>query len=438
MLPLYTGDAANAGSPGAKRSQRRWLAQILGDEHVRGPVTEASSPQAALSHRIRILTGPTECYQSVLPLSAVNHNDLDAGTSPKRSQKKWLAQLLEGEAYDMPAPEQEAPQTWVPATLTVLQLRRCLRELGLDDNGRCKESLLTRLSAHLVQHPEGQRLCEYVTGIRRTGDCVLVCISGALTGQSFCLQPGPGAWSIGRGKRNTLCCVGDDSVSTRHAEVVFDSESGHFKVKDLGSTNGTLLHHYRSFKLTPGRLHVLTIGDVIKFGGSMFKLCARLDKTPVEALVQQELSRAEAALQKRNELAEKMEAFFAANPTMGELVDTNQTHGRSRHEKMKSALAQMDQNVPFGIDYWLDRSGDLMERALDAVETHDWSVEADRTLTQLHDMLVEARRKLGDQELVTLLPAGWLEAVEHVIEEVTVARERGEASSEPALDEHPL
>lgn len=66
-----------------------------------------------------------------------------------------------------------------------------------------------------------------------------------------------GKTSIGRSEDN-LICVNDPSVSSHHAEIVFDGEL--FHLHDLGSTNGTFVN---GEQVTDA---VLNLGDEVRFG----------------------------------------------------------------------------------------------------------------------------------------------------------------------------
>ncbi len=93
--------------------------------------------------------------------------------------------------------------------------------------------------------------------------------SGALA--TFGIQAGPAAGSevlihspvvrIGRAAQNDVV-VEDDSVSTTHAVLEFDSAG--WRLTDLGSTNGTFVEGVR---LAPEVATPLPYGSTVRFGG---------------------------------------------------------------------------------------------------------------------------------------------------------------------------
>jgi hypothetical protein len=73
--------------------------------------------------------------------------------------------------------------------------------------------------------------------------------------------------SLGRTTDNDLV-VSDDTVSSQHALLRQDLESGQVSLIDLGSSNGTLVN---DLQLEPMRPVLLKDGDLIAFGDATFK-----------------------------------------------------------------------------------------------------------------------------------------------------------------------
>ena len=78
-------------------------------------------------------------------------------------------------------------------------------------------------------------------------------------------------WTIGRTEENDLCLAGDDEASSSHAQLSFERKQ--FKLLDLDSTNGTFATNGlgSTFRLKKKKNHILKVGHLITFGGSMFK-----------------------------------------------------------------------------------------------------------------------------------------------------------------------
>ncbi|MDA7978482.1 MAG: EAL domain-containing protein [Pirellulales bacterium] len=83
-------------------------------------------------------------------------------------------------------------------------------------------------------------------------------------------------FSVGRHQENDLC-INNQSVSGKHAEFVFSG--GEIYVRDLGSTNGTLLNGHMLRTLTK-----LRDGDILHFGGAMFTLQCRMGRVPSQTV----------------------------------------------------------------------------------------------------------------------------------------------------------
>src|SRR5207248_5970461 len=66
--------------------------------------------------------------------------------------------------------------------------------------------------------------------------------------------------TIGR-QAGTYLLIDHPSVSRRHAEIAY--ANGQYVLRDLGSSNGTLVNDTR---LTPDSAHILKSGDSIRFG----------------------------------------------------------------------------------------------------------------------------------------------------------------------------
>jgi pSer/pThr/pTyr-binding forkhead associated (FHA) protein len=95
----------------------------------------------------------------------------------------------------------------------------------------------------------------------------LVLVSGADAGTEFPLASE--ATIVGRGPGADLSFP-DDAMSRRHA--VFEVQAKSFRVRDLGSTNGTLVNG------TPIAVADLTHGDRVKIGEHVFQYV--VDDTP--------------------------------------------------------------------------------------------------------------------------------------------------------------
>lgn len=87
----------------------------------------------------------------------------------------------------------------------------------------------------------------------------LVPLQGPHRGELYTLSPNT---SIGNDPACTIC-LQDRFMSGKHAEIKV--ENGVWVLKDLGSTNGTLVNNKRVDK------HELVDNDFIKFGGQMIK-----------------------------------------------------------------------------------------------------------------------------------------------------------------------
>lgn len=72
--------------------------------------------------------------------------------------------------------------------------------------------------------------------------------------------PGP-VVNVGKGSQNEIA-ITDDSVSTVHARLEF--ETGHWRITDLESTNGTFVEGIR---LAPHVPTPLSYGHTVRFGG---------------------------------------------------------------------------------------------------------------------------------------------------------------------------
>src|SRR5688500_10414802 len=91
------------------------------------------------------------------------------------------------------------------------------------------------------------------------------------TGQLLVHAPGAPAWRVelssfpvraGR-RRGNQVLLRDEYVSATHAEIV--QQNGSLRVRDLGSTNGTLLN---GRPLAPQALTLLADGDVLQIGSA--------------------------------------------------------------------------------------------------------------------------------------------------------------------------
>ena len=103
----------------------------------------------------------------------------------------------------------------------------------------------------------------------------LVCLRGKYSGKIFKMQPNgvQTTWTIGRSKEADISLAGDDEVSSKHAQIIF--EKNQFKLVDIGSTNGTFATTLiaPAAKLAKKKKHTLKVGHLITFGGGCFKWC---------------------------------------------------------------------------------------------------------------------------------------------------------------------
>ena len=98
-------------------------------------------------------------------------------------------------------------------------------------------------------------------------DPALEIVAGAGAGRRFTLRPGTGA-VIGRDDQNPIQ-LHDSQASRRHAEVVVDT-GGTVALRDLGSSNGTLVNGRRIVGSQP-----LYEGDEIRIGDTTLRFTAR-------------------------------------------------------------------------------------------------------------------------------------------------------------------
>lgn len=96
----------------------------------------------------------------------------------------------------------------------------------------------------------------------RTGTARLVGMGGSYDGQVFMLSSSIPV-SVGREPGRDIQLSLDNTISRKHASIVFDS--GYFTVVDEGSSNGTTVNGMRITR------QELVNGDVVKFGNSVFK-----------------------------------------------------------------------------------------------------------------------------------------------------------------------
>lgn len=85
----------------------------------------------------------------------------------------------------------------------------------------------------------------------------LVVLSEQLRGQQFELSQD--LYTIGRSEKEAIC-INDPTISSRHCELIRD-EDGSFRVRDLGSTNGTRIN---GVKVTEQKL---VNSDILQVGG---------------------------------------------------------------------------------------------------------------------------------------------------------------------------
>jgi len=87
----------------------------------------------------------------------------------------------------------------------------------------------------------------------------------------FSLRPAAGdaarPLSLGRTSDNDLV-VSDDTVSSRHANLLLDPEYGRIYLTDLGSSNGTQVNDKQ---VEPKMPLLLNDGDLVAFGDASFK-----------------------------------------------------------------------------------------------------------------------------------------------------------------------
>ena len=87
--------------------------------------------------------------------------------------------------------------------------------------------------------------------------------AGPARGAEYRAAPGVRRMAVGR-TRASLVWVKDSSVSERHAEVAWDEVEGVWRVRDLGSSNGTWLNGEEVLEGDPPR--PLRDGDCLEFG----------------------------------------------------------------------------------------------------------------------------------------------------------------------------
>ncbi len=89
--------------------------------------------------------------------------------------------------------------------------------------------------------------------------------------------------SVGRASSNRLALEGDELASREHAAV--RRVDGHFRIEDLGSTNGTLL--WRGMRWQNVGIEELTDGDIFVIGANVFRFSRGVEAEPSLAGVQQ-------------------------------------------------------------------------------------------------------------------------------------------------------
>lgn len=70
--------------------------------------------------------------------------------------------------------------------------------------------------------------------------------------------------NIGRSKLNDICFVDNEKISRQHCSIFFEPNHGHFRIRDLGSTNGTFLNDRKlteDVSLMDG--DKMTVGDIL-------------------------------------------------------------------------------------------------------------------------------------------------------------------------------
>jgi pSer/pThr/pTyr-binding forkhead associated (FHA) protein len=102
----------------------------------------------------------------------------------------------------------------------------------------------------------------------------LVAERGPDTGRSYAVD-GAGA-TIGRQAGNTII-PNDLRLSRQHARI--EAQAGGFVVRDLGSTNGTLLNGQPLLELQP-----LRTGDVLQMGSTVFRVADSLPEGQVPTI----------------------------------------------------------------------------------------------------------------------------------------------------------
>ena len=111
----------------------------------------------------------------------------------------------------------------------------------------------------------------------------LLAIKGFHAGRVVRIQPSAdkSVWTVGRVENNDVSLMGDDEVSSFHAQVSFERKS--FKLMDLGSTNGTYATNGQgsTFKLKKKKNHILKVDHLVTFGSTTFKWCYYNDATQI-------------------------------------------------------------------------------------------------------------------------------------------------------------
>lgn len=70
--------------------------------------------------------------------------------------------------------------------------------------------------------------------------------------------------NIGRSKLNDICFINNEKISRQHCTIIYEANYGHYKIRDFGSTNGTILN---GKKITEDAILIegdkIAIGDIL-------------------------------------------------------------------------------------------------------------------------------------------------------------------------------
>ncbi|WP_044560116.1 trypsin-like peptidase domain-containing protein [Azospirillum sp. B4] len=112
------------------------------------------------------------------------------------------------------------------------------------------------------------------SGGKSVGRPIIRIVEGPLAGMSVTVEDTPILLGRDPAQASVVFPADDSQVSRKHCSVRFDSESGRFEVRDLGSTNGTFLASpsAASQRLSPNVISRFKPGAVLTLGGDRHRL----------------------------------------------------------------------------------------------------------------------------------------------------------------------